>query len=144
MEEDEELLQLAGGRYQGKQGLVVATDRRVMFVEQGMMRSNLEDFPYGRISSVQTNKGMIFSEITIFASGNKAHVDQIAPKETGAVLGDLIRANLREPSGSGVTNSAPAADSALDKLKKLGELRDSGVISDQEFEHQKQRLMGEL
>jgi len=36
----------------------VTTDRRIMFVEQGMIRSNLEDFPYGKVSSVKSETGM--------------------------------------------------------------------------------------
>ena len=42
---------------------------------------------------------------------------------------------------------APAAargmtDDTIEQLKKLGELRDSGVLTDEEFEAQKQKLLG--
>ena len=40
--EDEEVLNLARGEYDDRQGLVVVTDRRVLFTEQGMARSRLE------------------------------------------------------------------------------------------------------
>jgi hypothetical protein len=46
----------------------------------------------------------------------------------------------------GVT-SAPAADDpgdAFEKIEKLGELRDKGLITPAEFEEQKHRLLGEL
>lgn len=144
LEEDERIQSIAQGRYDGKQGLVVATDRRVLFVEEGMLRSNLEDFRYERISSVQTGKGAMFGKLTIFASGNKAEIDQIAPKEMGVSLGDLVRSRI----GSGAANSsgvaAPVEDSALDKLKKLGELKDAGVLSEEEFQAQKQKLLDQM
>ena len=69
--DDEDALNLARGEYDGKEGLIVVTDRRVMFVEQGMIRHNFEDFPYEKVSSVKTESGIRSGKITIYASGNK-------------------------------------------------------------------------
>jgi hypothetical protein len=40
--------------------------------------------------------------------------------------------------------SPSAADDPLDKIAKLGELRDRGLVTPEEFEAQKKRLLGEL
>jgi hypothetical protein len=141
LEEEEMLHHVVQGRYQGKQGLVVATDRRVLFIEEGMMRSNLEDFPYERISSVQTSTGMMFGKLTIYASGNKAEIDQIAPKEMGLALGDFVRKQMKAPSEGSGPDAAGAVESALDKLRKLGELKEAGVLSEDEFNAQKAKLL---
>ena len=37
---------------------------------------------------------------------------------------------------------APAMDEKLDQLKQLGELKAQGVLTEQEFEVQKQRILG--
>jgi hypothetical protein len=37
---------------------------------------------------------------------------------------------------------APGADATIDQLKQLGELRDSGVLTDDEFAAQKARILG--
>ena len=37
---------------------------------------------------------------------------------------------------------APAQDDMLDQLKKLGELKDSGVLTEEEFATQKARILG--
>jgi hypothetical protein len=37
---------------------------------------------------------------------------------------------------------APAQDDMLDQLAKLGQLHDSGVLTDEEFETQKTRILG--
>ena len=37
---------------------------------------------------------------------------------------------------------AAKEDDSLEQLKKLGELRDSGVLTDEEFEAQKKELLG--
>src|SRR5437879_1586043 len=75
--EGEEVLNLARGKYADKQGLVAVTDRRIMFVEEGMMRSRLEDFPYGRVSSIQSEKAILSGKLIVFASGNKAEIKDI-------------------------------------------------------------------
>jgi hypothetical protein len=43
--EGEQVLNLSNGMYSGNSGLVVLTDRRVIFYSAGMGRSRFEDFP---------------------------------------------------------------------------------------------------
>jgi hypothetical protein len=38
--------------------------------------------------------------------------------------------------------AAPAAGGTLEQLKQLGELRDSGVLTPEEFEREKQKVLG--
>lgn len=145
--EDEEVVNLARGQYDNKTGLVVVTDRRVLFTEQGMMRSRLEDFPYDRVTSVQTESGMVYGKLTIFSSGNKTVIERIAPKERATEIGDYVRTRI----GAGVSTpqpaSAPAAEAPPDvmqQLQQLGSLRDSGVLTDAEFEAKKAELLQRL
>lgn len=143
LNEGENVLNLAQGRYEGNQGAVVVTDQRVLFTEEGVFRSKVEDFPYERISSIQTEKGMMFGKLIVHASGNKAIMDQIAPKEKATEIGDFVRNRLgSKPSAP--TGEAPAAADPIDRLKKLAELRDAGVINEQEFEEKKASIIGEL
>lgn len=75
----------------------------------------LEDFVYDRISSVQTSSRAMFAKLTLYASGNKAEIDQIAPKQMGTALGDLVRTKHK---GGDAGSVVPSAESALDKLRK--------------------------
>jgi hypothetical protein len=45
-----------------------------------------------------------------------------------------------QPSRAAPTPTAPAP-STIEQLKQLGELRDSGVLTPEEFEREKQRLL---
>ena len=40
------------GFYGGGNGLLVATDRRVVFVDKGLVGLRVEEFPYNKISSI--------------------------------------------------------------------------------------------
>jgi PH (Pleckstrin Homology) domain-containing protein/putative oligomerization/nucleic acid binding protein len=145
--EDEEVVNLARGQYDNKTGLVVVTDRRILFTEQGMVRSRLEDFPYSRVSSVQTESGMMFGKLTIYSSGNKAVIDHIGPKERATEIGDYVRGHIGAGASTPQPQPSPAAESQPDvmqQLQQLGALRDSGVLTDAEFEAKKAELLQRL
>jgi hypothetical protein len=122
------------------------TDRRVVFVEEGMLRKTLEDFPYDRISSVQTHTAMMKGKLTIFASGNKAVIEQVFPKRRAVEIGDYIRARIQkgeQATPAPATTVTPAADPS-ERLRKLAELRDAGIISSDDSETQKARILAEM
>lgn len=149
--EHENVLNLVNGRYEGNEGLIVVTDRRVMFIDEGVVRSHREDFPYERISSVQCSTGMMSGKLVIFASGNKAELDNILPKQQANAVADLIRDKI---SGSVATSQvppppvmappAPATDDPYEKLRKLGELRDAGILTPEEFQAKKASLLDSI
>ncbi|MDQ3162741.1 MAG: PH domain-containing protein [Actinomycetota bacterium] len=127
---------------------IVTTDRRIMFVEQGMIRSNLEDFPYDKVSSVKSETGMRSGKLTIFTSGNKAELKDIHPKARVTEIGDYVRARISAGSSNKQSEptAAPAAppDGPMEQLKKLGELRDAGVLNEAEFEAKKTELLSRM
>lgn len=45
------------------------------------------------------------------------------------------------PPASPAASPAPAGSSVLDQLAQLGQLRDTGVLTETEFEAQKQRIL---
>jgi hypothetical protein len=148
LSENEEVLNLARGVYDGRQGLVVLTDRRVLFTERGMTRSRLEDFPYDRISSVQTSTQMVSGKLKIFVSGNAAEIDNVVPKQRAPEIGDYIRSRIhQQPAGAAPSAQEAASSPANDplaQLKQLGELRDAGILTPEEFESKKAELLSRM
>src|SRR6478672_8751933 len=70
--EDEQLEKAVQGWYESGTGLLVATNKRLIFIDKGMVKLRVEDFPYDKMTSIQYETGWVQGEITIFASGNKA------------------------------------------------------------------------
>ncbi len=139
----EELVNLAQGFYDGKNGLVALTDRRVLFIEEGMFRSRLEDFSFDRISSVQTEKGFAHGKLVVFVSGNKAILEKISPKERAIEIGDMIRDKINAPKSTPSPGSGSSPDPVA-QLKQLAELRDAGVLDNDEFEAKKAKLLSQI
>lgn len=143
LHENEGVVNLAQGRYEGNEGLIAVTDRRVLFIDQGIVKSHREDFPYDKISSVQCSKGMLSGKVTIFASGNKAVIENVTPKQQADSIADHIRDRI---SGASVASGQAEQTKAdpYEQLRKLGDLRDAGVLTDEEFNEKKAALLSEI
>ena len=68
--EDEIVEKMVQGQYNTGIGILVATNKRLLFVDKGLIYGlHVEDFPYDKITSIQYKTGLLYGEIKIFASG---------------------------------------------------------------------------
>lgn len=147
--EGETVEMLATGVYGKGNGLVAMTDQRLIFFKHGVMSQQVEDFPYGRISSVQWSGGMISGTLAVFASGNKAEIKQM-PKDAGKALADALRARLAapQPPAGPAGVAAPAAPAAApdvaSRLQTLDQLRATGAITDEEYRDRRTKILDSL
>jgi len=144
--EDEHVERMAAGNYGKGQGLLALTDRRLLFVKEGMTKQT-EDFPVEKVSSVQWASGITTGTITIFASGNKAEIKGVN-KDDGKEMADHLRQRLSAPkpmAASAPTDGTTAdAPDIPDQIRKLGELRDSVVLTAEEFDAKKAELLSRM
>ncbi len=145
--EGERVDMITGGAYGPGTGIVVLTDRRLLFLKDGRLSKTSEDFPLSKISSVQCSTGMMLGKITVFASGNKAEISNVQ-KLDGKAITDAVRSRLADPQPLAAQQSAsppPVVEpDVYAQLTKLGELRDAGVLTDDEFQTKKADLLGRL
>jgi Bacterial PH domain/Short C-terminal domain len=142
--EGEQVERMTTGAYGKGTGLVVLTDRRLLFLQHGIMSQTTEDFPLDKVSSIQWSSGMMLGMITVFASGNKAEIKNVN-KGDGKEIVDLIRHRLSDktPPANPATTGGGGQD-VYEQLRKLGELHTGGVLTDEEFEKKKADLLGRL
>lgn len=145
LDEGEDVITLAGGTVGSKNGIIAVTDRRVLFYEKGMMRSHEEEFSYARISSIESSSGMMSGKLRIFASGNKAEITNVIPKSSVQEIVDIVRARI-SGAGNAAPPVAPAGDdrSPGERLRQLQELKDDGLISEEEFAQRRATLLEDL
>lgn len=155
LNEGEHIAHLTSGSYNGKAGLIVATDRRVLFLSAGVMGSQFEDIPLSKITSVQQSSAMLSASLVVHASGTKVEISNVIPKDAAKTLAEYVRARTSDhPPATTATTAAPAtaATSATsvpasepdvtDQIRKLAELRDEGLLTDEEFAAKKRNLLG--
>lgn len=138
----ERVEEMASGFYGQGHGLLVLTNLRVLFVLHGVLTQRSEDFPLDKISSIQWSAGPITGTVTIFASGNKAEIS-IVEKGAGRAITDKVRARISQRDATSIP-APPAQPDVVDQIRRLGELRDAGVVTDEEFDAKKAELLGRL
>lgn len=146
--EGETVERLTAGQYGKGQGLVALTDRRLMFVQDGIMSKSSEDFPLDKMSSISWQSGVLMGSMVVYASGNKAEITNVQ-KDDGKEIVDLVRARLSAPKEQPqiVVQAAPvatAAPDAMDQLRKLADLHAAGVLTDDEFAAKKADLLDRM
>ncbi|MEH0985295.1 PH domain-containing protein [Micromonospora sp. CPCC 205556] len=121
-----------------RNGVMLATDRRLVFFAKKLGGHDLESFPYANISSFESSKGLMGHSFRFAASGNDVSLKWI---NTGDVarFAELLRARAgQRPAATAV----PSQPDPPDQLRKLAELRDAGIVTAKEFEAKKRQLLG--
>ena len=116
-------------------------------------KGGTEMIPVKSITSVSTKRdGMLNTLVSIMTSGNTidfrvSHAEAIAVKTivTDLVLGKYDVATPAAPAAAppAPTSTAPQPDVA-EQLQKLASLRDSGILTDEEFTAKKAELLARL
>lgn len=138
----ERVVALAQGTYEKMQSLVVLTDQRLVFLEKGLVRESVKEFQLSAVSSLSLQKAWTGESLEFTASGAKGTITQLQPGQ-----GENFAAAYRQlRSSPAVKAAAPAAEApgVLAQLEQLGKLRDTGVLTEREFETKKSDLLGRL
>lgn len=131
------------GVYNNGNGILVSTDRRLLFVDKGILYGlKVEDFPLDKISSIQYDTGLLMGSIKIHTSGNVAKIDNV-DKKSARGFAEFVRNKLSQPKEALVQTIVKEPD-VLEQLEKLAKLKESGIISGEEFKEQKKKFLGKL
>jgi hypothetical protein len=139
--EDEVVEDAVIGIYHKGVGLLVATNKRLVFIEKGLLAGiTVEDFALDKITSMQYRFGWRFGTLIIFASGNKAEIRKV-PKPGLRAFADFVRARI---SGRMEHSSYSAPSMATDytEIEKLAELHGRGILTDEEYTAKKKQILG--
>ena len=93
-----------------------------------------EVIPIKAISSVQAKKEGFRTNVTVFASGNTVEF-RIAHQEAQQFKNTVLQLILAGPPTPSAPSPPPNASvDIVDQIRKLGELRDQGLLTNEEFE----------
>ena len=140
--EGETVRHIATGTYADGNGIIVATDRRLLFLYYGMARQVSEDFAYDRISSIEFKGGMVLATIVVYVSNQKAEIKNVGKDEAKRIVDDARNAMHNKPTAS--NRVVEGSTSIQDELLKLKELQNAGVIDEDTYQTQAQPLLRKL
>lgn len=140
--EDEKIDHIIQGTYNNGNGILVSTNRRLVFIDKGMIYGlKVEDFPLEKISSIQYETGLILGKVKIHTSGNIASIGNVE-KASSRIFAEFVRNKLSQSKEPIAQNSQEP--NILEQIEKLGKLKDSGILTEAEFSEQKAKLLEKL
>lgn len=124
-------------------GQFILTNERACFYRKDSFEEIFETIPLSKISSVETLSLMGYRVLRLHTAHDDLDFKTLEPKELfDEVLAQLER--LRNERTDHSVASTTAADSITDQIKKLGELRDGGLLTEEEFKTKKAELLARL
>lgn len=149
LHDDESIKYLTSGLMDGTTWLIVCTQKRILLLDHGFLfgfkqsEMNLEN-----INSISFQTGLLFGAIEIWHGGARMLIEN-CDKKTVKPFVEAVNAAMTAAKGArtaSVTNTtipaAPAADDMVSQLERLGALVEKGLLSKEEFEAQKKKLLG--
>ncbi|MBU1143669.1 MAG: PH domain-containing protein [Firmicutes bacterium] len=146
LDENEEIKHSIRGAYETKvlgsntvrQGILLATNKRIVFFAKKLTGFDLEIFPYSKISSIEFSKGLMGHTISFFASNNKVKMKWIKGGGVKEFV-ESVRLSIENPKESSNTNTQ---DETAQQIQQLHDLKEKGILTDDEFQQKKKQLLG--
>jgi hypothetical protein len=138
---DETVEEMATGLYQYRRGLLVLTDRRLLFKARGTSSGRIEEFRLDSISSVQLESSLLLASLVMYGDRASRQIDSMEKADARRMV-TQVRARLGgRARPAGASSARGGAPEVVTLLKYLGELRDVGVLTTDEFQTKKAELL---
>ncbi len=122
-------------------GLVIATNKRVIFFRKSIIGTvTKEEIPLNKVTSASYRKGLMFSSISITSASNDSIVEQCDKKISKKFIDNLLGLINNQPNISNNQDNNFQNDPLL-KLEKLYELKQKGILTEDEYNQQKSKIL---
>lgn len=138
------------GTYSGGSGILLATNKRLIFVDKGFVYGlRVEDFSYDKISSIKYQTGLIMGELTILASGNNAVIKNVYNGKLryfAETVRMIMSGDYYGRSSGSYTQTPPKEPQPVDvefEMEKIETHKELGIINEDEYEVTRIKLLGQ-
>lgn len=145
LHDDEDLLgiiegELKIGKTSNGYGVLIATDKRVIFFRKSILGTQTkEEYPISRITSSIYRKGLMYGAIAIVTANNEAVIDHCSKSEAKR-LDDIIQKSINQSSSVQASPSKTYSPD-IDKIERLFEMKEKGILTEEEFQAQKNIIL---
>lgn len=141
LSEGERILGLTSGMMDGSTWLAVGTDKRIIFVNCGMIMGVRQvQVPLERIQSIENEAMLVFGSIRVWDGATYFTLRMVLKSS----IAPFVKAVQEAMSNARRGSVQPAAAAPLDtasQLAKLAELKEKGYLTDEEFLAEKKKLL---
>ena len=117
----------------------IITEQRVLVIANHLRGYDQHTIPYDSISAVNLNSGLVSTRLSLQTRGATYHLS-VTSSDDDEVEDAVEWLRGRRRQGEKTTS----ADDPLDRLEKLKDLHDNGVLTEKEFEEKKASLLSQI
>ena len=144
--EGEQVIAFTSGLFEGDTWLITLTDRRIIFLDKGMIYGLKQStIDLDKVNSVSGKTGLFFGEIQIEDGASQRLIKNVWKKTVMSFTNKVRDAIETRKQSFRSPVSAPttaAGDDVVSKLERLAALLEKGILSQEEFNQQKANLLG--
>ena len=133
------------GRSINGNGVVIVTDLRLIFYQKTMFGSiTKEEYSIDNVTSASCHINAFTAAIEVRAGSNKAtvvHLKVLEAEKFVNILNQAIYSKPGQTAQASQTIGQPAGPSIAEQLEKFFELKEKGILTEEEFNIQKARLL---
>jgi membrane protein YdbS with pleckstrin-like domain len=117
---------------------------RGIVIRSGVIRVHTEEIPFNKINTISVERGLLGN---IFGYGNILFLtgNDVATRFLGISNPEALRNEIMSLVGGGVNpiqQVVSSTKSSYDELNDLAQLKEKGIITEQEFEAKKKQILG--
>ena len=148
LSDDETLKGMVGGTFRADTdrihlhgGIAVATSKRVLFLDKGLLGSTeVMDIPYASIEAITYSTGIMFGGIRVMGRGTANFgIEDIQEKASMQPFADCVKAHIE--AATDIAQGTPAP-SVADEIAGLAALMERGALTQEEFAAKKRQMLG--
>ncbi|EAB5049296.1 hypothetical protein EA891_15365 [Salmonella enterica] len=141
---DEQPLAVVSGIMDGNTWLLTLTNHRVIFLDKGMVFGLKQiDVSLKDIVSVGGKTKIMFGEILIGTSGQNYTISNVN-KSSVTPFTNMVnetRKKLKESENTNDNSVKSNNNDIISQMERLASLKNNGMLSEEEFQQQKQRIL---
>ncbi|HEU4819734.1 MAG TPA: SHOCT domain-containing protein [Qipengyuania sp.] len=125
-------------------GQFILTDQRACFYRKGLLGEVFETIPLSKITSVECLSRMGYRVMRLHTSHDELAFKTFEDKELFDQAYGRLESIRHAGASSGASSTQSSSTDVAEQIKKLGELRDSGILTEDEFSTKKTELLARL
>ena len=151
LDDKENIIAATSGWLDNNTWLIICTERRIVCLDKGFVELKQKDISLARISSISSREGGFMGNVDIYEVGGQVMSFGSVTRGEARKFADTVNRALEaraQPSyaTAPVPPTSPVAVptqqvDVVEQLKKFAELRDMGILTEEEFQAQKEKLL---
>lgn len=135
LEDGEQVLAFTSGFMDNNTWLITLTDQRIIFLDKGFVYGlKQQAIPLSKVNAISGKTGLLVGDITITDGAKERNIENVAKKSVA-----VFTAKAQEAINN--LNDLSSKEDKYDQLRKLSDLKDDGIITEEEFKKEKSKIL---